>query len=96
MSAPANAVQYSGQGAVGADTYNTYVQWTANIAGLRTFTALSGMVVWCCGTNTSGDGGQGMYWFNSASTASDNGTTVIVPTGAVSGAWLKFTGTSNI
>jgi hypothetical protein len=96
MAAPFNSVQYSGQGAVGADQYNSYVQVVANVAALRSFTALDSMLVACLGTATPNDGGQGFYYFNASSTSTDNGTTVVVPTGAVQGAWLKWTGTSNV
>ena len=96
MSAPSPAVQYAGVGTVGADQYNTYLQAVLNIAQLRTFTGLANMVVACLGTSAPLDGGQGFYYFNSTSTAADNGSTVIVPTGATSGAWLKWAGTSNV
>jgi hypothetical protein len=96
MAVPFNSVQYSGQGAVGADQYNSYVQVVANVAALRAFTGLGNMLVACLGTSSPNDGGQGFYSFNAASTSADNGNTVIVPTGAVQGAWLKWTGTSNV
>ena len=93
---PSNSVQYAGQGTVGAEQYNAYVQAAANISALRAFTALDGMTALCLGTNTLNDGGQGIYTYSASSTATDNGTTVIVPYGAVQGAWLKWTGTSNV
>ncbi len=96
MTAPAPQVQYAGVGVVGADQYNTYIQVLQSIAQLRNFTGLNNMVVWCMGTSTPVDGGQRMYYFNATSTAADNGTTVIVPSGATVGAWLAFTGTNNI
>ena len=96
MSVPFNSVQYSGVGAVGADQYNSYVQVVANVAALRSFTGLANMLVAVLGTSTPLDGGQGFYYFNATSAAADNGTTIIVPTGATIGGWLKWTGTSNV
>ena len=96
MPIPFNSIQYTGQGAVGADQYNTYMQVVSNVAALRSFTGLANMLVAVLGTNTPVDGGQGFYYFNATSTAADNGTTVIVPMGSTAGAWLKWTGTSNV
>ena len=44
------------------------------------------------GSAAPNDGGQGTYFYNSASTATDNGTTIIVPTGNTQGAWVRLTG----
>lgn len=96
MAVPSNSVQYAGVGAVGADQYNSYVQVVASVAALRSFTGLANMLVAVLGTSAPIDGGQGFYYFNATSAATDNGTTVIVPTGAVAGAWLKWSGTSNV
>lgn len=91
-----NTVQYDGVGVVSASQYNAYVQVTVNISTLRSFTGLDGMTCLCLGTISLNDGGQGIYTYSSSSTSADNGTTVIVPTGAVQGAWLKWTGTANV
>ena len=49
------------------------------------------MIVQVLGAVTPGDGGQGVYWYNASSTAPDNNSTVIVPTGSVGyGAWLQL------
>ena len=88
MTQPSPAVQYSGAGVVTADQYNTFVQVVANYPQLRTFTGLQNMVVLALGTASQNDGGQGFFWFNASSTASDNNTTVIAPTGSSTGRWL--------
>jgi hypothetical protein len=90
MSAPAPQVQYAGVGTVGADQYNTFVQVVINYAQLRTITGLQDMAILALGTVSEGDGGQALFYFNSLSTALDNNTTVIAPTGSVQGRWLRL------
>jgi hypothetical protein len=88
---PLPFVQAQGQGAVSADQLNTFVQTVVNYAQLRTFTGLTNMVVQVQGATAPSDGGQGVYWYNAASTAADNNSTVIVPSGNVGqGAWLQI------
>lgn len=87
---PLNAVFYQGLGSVGADNLNTFLQVVETIAQLRTFTGLSNMAVLTLGTSAPGDGGANLYYYNATSTASDNGTTVIVPSGNTVGAWLAL------
>lgn len=88
MSVPANSVWFPGIGSVPADQLNTYVQTVLNYAQLRTFTGQTYMLVNVLGAVSPADGGQGLFWYNASSTAADNNTTVIVPSGAVMGAWL--------
>lgn len=90
MAIPANAVQIQGAGVVNADEANTFVQAVTNLSALRTFTGLSDMMIYLQGYNTPGDGGQAPYYYNSAATGPDNGSTVIVPTGAIQGAWIRL------
>ena len=93
MAAPSNAVQYAGQAVVTADQLNTFVQTVYNYASLRNFPALSNMCVCVLGTTAPNDGGQGHFYYNASSTASDNNSTVIVPNGLTgSGGWLRLTG----
>ena len=61
-----------------------------NYAQLRNFTGLSNMVAEVLGAVSPGDGGQGKYYDSAASTAADNNSTVIVPNGAIQGAWLAL------
>ena len=92
MASPSNQLSFAGQGNITADLLNTYVQVAANYAAMRAFTGLSNMVVVALGTVNPNDGGQGNFYFNSTSTAADNNTTVIVPSGSTQGAWLRLTG----
>ena len=92
MTAPAPAVTYQGQGVLNADLVNTFVQTVVNIAALRGFVGLNNMVCIVQGSTAPNDGGQGTYYYNSSSTATDNGTTIIVPTGNTQGAWIRLTG----
>jgi hypothetical protein len=93
MAAPANSLAYAGLGVVPADLLNTYVQTVFNYAALRNFPALSNMCVCVLGTVAPNDGGQGHFYYNATSTATDNNSTVIVPNGlAGNGAWLRLTG----
>ena len=87
MAPPLPSVTAQGSGVVSSDQFNTYVQVAQNFAQLRTFTALNDMAVFCLGGVSEGDGLQGWFWYNSTSSAVDNGSTVIKPTGA-GGAWL--------
>jgi hypothetical protein len=94
MAQPLPTVSVQGTGVVPADLLNTYVQVIQNFAQLRTFTALNDMCVSVLGGASEGDGLQGLFWYSAASTAVDNGSTVIEPTGA-SGAWLLLPPGSN-
>lgn len=91
MTAPSPAVQFQGMGAISADNANTFTQTVISYAQLRTFPALSNMVVYAQGTVTAGDGGQSFFWYNSSIVNPvDNNATVIVPTGNIQGAWLAL------
>lgn len=90
MAPPRPAVQIQGMGAISADNANTYVQTVTNYAALRAFPALTNMVAYAQGAATPGDGGQSLFWYNSSSVATDNNSTVIVPTGQLQGAWLAL------
>ena len=92
MASPSPTVFLNGLGSVGADQLNTFVQVVTNFAQLRTFTGLSNMVVCALGQATANDGFQGHFYWNPTSTTPDNNTTVIVPNGAIQGAWIRLTG----
>ena len=92
MSLPSPAVFQPGVGAATADNLNTYVQTVYNLAQIRAFTALDNMAALVLGATAPNDGGQAFYYYVSTGSYVDNGTTVIVPTGALAGAWLKLTG----
>ncbi len=95
MTAPQLTAQIQGQGTVSADQLNTYVQWCVNVTQLRKFIGLPNMEVFIEGTNSPGDGGQGLFYWNSTSIGPDNGTTIIVPQPGVAGAWVMLFGGFN-
>ena len=92
MAAPALTNYADGVGAVNGDGFNTFVQGGVLLAQLRLFPgAWSGQVVYLVGYTSPADGGQGAFYWNSTSTASDNATTIVVPYGTVGyGAWLRI------
>lgn len=90
MVAPSPQVQYAGVGVVGADQYNTFPQVVLNYPQLRTFSGLQDMVCLALGTASENDGGQAFYYWNASSTAADNNSTVIAPSGSVAGRWLRL------
>ena len=92
LTAPSPTVYYAGVGVVTADQYNTFVQVCYNYPQMRTFAALDNMVVLALGTAIPNDGGQGHFYYNASSTAADNNSTVIVPTGNTVGAWIRLLG----
>ena len=95
MAAPTLSTFIQGQGSVNADMLNTFQQSCDNYAQLRAFTGIAGLQVYARGTTAAGDGGQGTFYWNATSTATDNNSTVIVPTGAVLGAWILLPASVN-
>ncbi len=92
MSVPENAVQAQGQGSVDSGFLNTPVQTVTNVPALRGFVALNDMQIALLGTNSEGDGGQGNFWFSTASSGTDdNGATCVKPNAAgATGRWLRL------
>jgi len=89
MTTPSPTVFVSGQGSVNADFLNGLIQGVATVAALRAFVGVSGMTIYLEGAVTAGDGGQGFYRWDSTATATDNGSTVIKPSGVSGdGAWI--------
>jgi len=70
----------------------------ASVATLRLTTAASGgQYVQTAGYYAANDGGAGVYAWNSSSTATDNGGTIIQVTGVVTGRWLLlYNGVINV
>lgn len=88
---PALAVQANGVAVITDANLNTFVQGATLLANLRAFVGVSNMTVWMNGTVTAGDGGQGMFYWNSSSTAADDGgATTIAPNGLLTGRWLRL------
>lgn len=84
------AVQIDGQGAVTADNLNTMVQTATLANNLRSVTGLTGMLAMLAGITAPNDGGQGTFYWNSASTAPDDNFTIIRPSGVSAGAWVRL------
>ena len=89
MAAPSPTVSQQGLGVVPADQLNTYVQTCTNLAQLRAFVGLAGMRADLQGYVSAGDGGGGPFYWSSGS-YTDNGVSIIVPSGASNGAWLRL------
>jgi hypothetical protein len=85
---PENTLYADAVNQVSGDQLNTMLQVCSNIAQLRSFIAKSDMQVSVAGSISPGDGGGGIYYWNANSTGPDNGTTIIVPTGSLQGAWV--------
>src|ERR1700759_5075355 len=60
------------------------------IAGLRGAQGGATPFTVCLGGTTLGDGGGGIFVWNPTSTATDDGVTVIQPTGQVTGRWIRL------
>jgi hypothetical protein len=90
VAAPTPTVSQQGLGVVPADLLNTFVQVCASYAQMRTFPGLSNMAINVLGGTTPGDGGQGLFYWNSTSTSPDNGHSIIVPYGYTTGAWIRL------
>jgi hypothetical protein len=95
VGAPSNAVFQQGQGAVSADNLNTMLQGCANFAAAAAFPGAVGMSIYVWGFVTSGDGGQGVFVWNTGAGPSD-GIDVIQPTGVATGAWVRVGGTAGV
>ena len=89
MAVPSNATYSNGSGVISGDQLDTFVQGGMLVANLRVFTGLANMTVVTLGTSTAGDGGGGEFYWNSTSTATDDGVTVVRPYGLTVGAWLR-------
>jgi hypothetical protein len=87
-SIPSNAVSSNGIGVVPDALLNTFLQTDQTAAQLRAFVGQTGMAVILQGITAPGDGGGGLFYWNSGS-YTDNNSTVIVPSAAAGqGAWL--------
>ena len=90
MSIPALTVQANGTGVLTDDQLNTFVQGAALLANARNFVGVSQQTIYLVGLASVGDGGQGLFYFNATSTATDDGgISVIQPSGLLVGRWLR-------
>ena len=82
-------VSADGVGAIAAGQLNAYQISCYNVGVLRTVVGQTGMSVILQGTNVPNDGGQGNFYWDYTSTATDNNSTVIRPYGVIYGAWIR-------
>lgn len=90
MGIPSLTAQAQGLGSVSADNLNTYVQECDTVLQLRAFTGLAGMKTLVGGAAALGDGGGGTFYWNPASTATDDGINYIAAAGSSVGRWVRF------
>lgn len=88
--APQLTAYADGVGQVYASQLNTFLQTCDNLAQLREFTGTIGLQVFVRGYEDVGDGGQGNFYWDPNGVGPDNAETIIVPTGADSGAWVRL------
>lgn len=89
MAAPALSTFKQGLGSVGSDNLNTFLQTCDTFAQLRGLEGVPGLMVFARGGIAIGDGLQGAFYWNASTTATDNGQSIIKPTGAgPAGAWV--------
>ena len=84
-------VTQDGVGVVSAGQLNAYQFSCYNTGVLRTIVGQTGMTAYLQGQNVPADGYQGNFYWNYASTASDDNVNTIVPAGVVYGAWIRLT-----
>jgi hypothetical protein len=90
MTLPALTVYANGGISVSGDNLNTMVQSAPTAANLRTLVGIVGMAVALQGSVVAGDGYAGLFYWNAASVAPDDGINVIVPPAAATGAWNRL------
>lgn len=91
MTAPKLTVQIQGMGAVTADNCNTFTQGTYAVTDLANFVGVQGMRVLVDGFTTPGDGGAGVFWWNTGlSGATSDFINIVVPNGTISGGWVRL------
>jgi hypothetical protein len=87
---PALITYIQGQAVASADNLNTLVQQCNTFSDLRSFTGFTNMVVLSKGGNAINDGLGGSFYWNSTAVGPDDNANFIVPTGALSGAWIRI------
>lgn len=89
MSVPLLTSYFQGQGAGGADDWNTLTRSGALLGDLQAFIGLQNMTVYMLGYTAVGDGGQGLFYWNSSFTGTSDNINSIQPYGIVQGAWIR-------
>lgn len=90
MAVPSLSVQTQGQGSASADQLNTFMQGCPAATYLRNLVGVTGMNVFVAGYAAAFDGGAGVFTWDATSTSADNGTTIIAPTWAATGRWVRI------
>lgn len=91
MAAPSNTTFVNGTSQVSADNLNTFIQCCATVTTARGFIGAEGMEMYLKGFTATNDGGQGLFYWNDSSTATDDaGLTTIEPSGATTGRWIRM------
>lgn len=91
MTAPVLGTYTNGVAAVTGDQFNTFCQTCNNVNDLRGFIGVTGVQVFMRGYTSVADGGQGEFYWNASSTATDDGgVTTIAPSGATTGRWIRI------
>lgn len=86
-SPPSPTVQTNGSGVVTDAYLNSLVQGGMLLGNLQGFAALNGMTALMIGSSAPGVGANGLYWFNSSSTATPDNINIIQPNGLLTGRW---------
>jgi len=95
-SVPNNFVSQNGVTTLADSQLNTAVQTDQTATQLRGFVGIVGMAVSLQGLSSAGDGGSGLFYWNTG-TFTDDGITTIVPYGATGqGAWIRAPGLYSI
>ncbi len=91
MSAPQLTQFVQGQGSVSADMLNGFEQTCDYALQLRSFIGTTGNQVFARGLSAPNDGYAAPYYWDSTSSASDDGISVIAPNGAgATGRWIRI------
>lgn len=88
---PLATVFGNGNGVLLDQQLNTFVQGAMLVANLRAFQGIHKQTVFLVGFTSAGDGGAGPFYYDTASTAADDGgVTCIAPIGVLVGRWLRM------
>ena len=90
MPAPVLTSYRNGIGQVSGDQLDTFEQTCDTFEQLRAFVGTTGIQVSARGRTAPADGYGGDFWWNPGSTAPDDNLNVIVPYGALVGAWQRL------
>lgn len=98
-SAAAEAAAYAAEAAISADIIEPtkFAYNVDSIAALRLTPATEYTTVYLRGHTSLGDGGQGVFRWNAASTAADDNGVTIAVTGVATGRWVRqYSGAVNV